>query len=158
MSVDSRGVMWVFAGGFVGSLLRIQLSVVMFAYLIDDFAGVFDTQPNSLTISMLANLSVNVLGAFLCGVLGALYQQQRVSERLWQFAGIGALGAFTTFSAFALDAMISLKLQLYTVLFLYVGGSMGLCVVAAGLGYYAMHEKAVHGKANKTKHNESLNN
>lgn len=131
MTGVAGGVGRVLVGGLLGSLLRIQLALVIYAQ--------FHGHQSALLTSMLASLAVNLLGAFLIGVLGALYQQQRVSERLWQFAGVGLFGAFTTFSAFALDALVSLKLQLYGLLTIYVGGSLLLSVVAAGIGYYASH-------------------
>ena len=129
MTGVASGVGRVLAGGLMGSLLRIQLALVIYAQFSDHQAA--------LLTGMLASLAVNLLGAFLIGGLGALHRQQRVSEKLWQFAGVGLLGAFTTFSAFALDALVSLKLQLYGLFALYVSGSLVLSVVAAGIGYCA---------------------
>lgn len=120
----------VFAGGFIGSALRIWLGVSLFAYLAQTH--------NELAISMLASLSVNVIGAFLLGALWALFQAQRIRASQWQFFGIGILGAFTSFSALTLDALVSIKLQLYGVFAMYIIGTLVTCVIAAWIGFYCV--------------------
>ena len=66
---------------------------------------------NHLTASTLGGIStatviVNVVGAFLMGMLVTTWGMRRGLHPLWDrikiFAGTGFLGAFTTYSAFAL--------------------------------------------------------
>jgi len=72
----------VLAGGLVGSLVRHAVQKAA-----DD--GGFP----------LGTLSVNVVGAFLLGVLTSRVARSRRPELAAAFLGVGALGAFTTFSA-----------------------------------------------------------
>jgi CrcB protein len=72
----------VLAGGLVGSLVRFTVQRVG-----DDGGFPWGT------------LSVNVVGAFLLGVLTSRVARSRRPELAAAFLGVGALGAFTTFSA-----------------------------------------------------------
>ena len=55
----------------------------------------------------LATLTVNVLGSFLMGLLVAYVLMHPARHPLWRpFLGVGILGGFTTFSAFAGDAVV----------------------------------------------------
>lgn len=89
----------VAAGGALGALLRLAVTGV----------GNGSVQPacppNALCTPVLAfpwgTLAVNLLGAFLLGALSA-----RAAGPLWSgFWRTGVLGAFTTTSAFALEAV-----------------------------------------------------
>ena len=54
-----------------------------------------------------ATLAVNVLGCALMGLLVAYVLAHPARHPLWRpFLGIGVLGGFTTFSAFAADAVL----------------------------------------------------
>lgn len=51
-------------------------------------------------------LTVNVVGAFLLGVLVALATERLLVDENWRIAlGIGFLGSFTTFSTFAYESV-----------------------------------------------------
>lgn len=54
-------------------------------------------------------LSVNVLGGFAMGALVAWLSARGGSEATRYLLGVGALGGFTTFSAFSLDAVNMLQ-------------------------------------------------
>lgn len=70
-----------------------------------------------------ATLIVNLLGAFLLGFFAGL----QLTGQIYAFAGIGFMGAFTTFSTFKLDA-IKLKYAKKRIFFYiylavsYIGG------------------------------------
>lgn len=54
-----------------------------------------------------ATLAVNVIGCALMGLLVAFVLAHPARHPLWRpFLGIGVLGGFTTFSAFAADAVL----------------------------------------------------
>ena len=71
-----------------------------------------------------ATLAVNVLGSLLLGLRAS------AAERPYALLGIGLCGAFTTFSAFALDA-VELPRR---ACFAYVVGSVVLCCLACAVG------------------------
>jgi CrcB protein len=75
-------VIWVALGGALGALARASVALVLDPRL------------------WLATLAVNVVGSLAIGFVVA-----RVDQRWWPFVVTGFLGGFTTFSAFALDAV-----------------------------------------------------
>jgi CrcB protein len=91
--VDSiRAVAAVAAGGAVGALGRYAIS---------------EAGADLGIASPWATLVVNVSGCFLMGLLVAAILADPSRHPLWRpLLGIGALGGFTTFSAFAGDAVI----------------------------------------------------
>lgn len=106
------------AGGLVGSAVRSALVLWV-------GEGGFPT----------AILIVNLAGSFLLGYYVAR-RERAVSARFsLQFWGIGALGAFTTFSTFSVDVVRLLDEGHVIVATLYVLASLvgGLVSAAAGL-------------------------
>jgi CrcB protein len=84
-------------------------------------------------------LAVNLIGSFLMGVLLAIVVGMLPRGReLYLLVGVGALGGFTTFSAFSYDAYILLERQLYLQLFLYVAGSVLIALAAFFAGMWMM--------------------
>ena len=76
-------------GGFLGSVLRCPLSLVLL-----DRTGSFPVN----------TLCANVLGAFAIGLIAAaLSRQSGLNPRLILFLKVGVCGGFTTFSTFALE-------------------------------------------------------
>lgn len=78
------GALWVGLGGLVGSLGRVML---------DQFVGPTDWPA--------ATIVVNLVGSGLLGYLVGR-PSRPPSTLLW---GVGALGSFTTFSAFAVESI-----------------------------------------------------
>ena len=76
-------------------------------------------------------LVVNVLGGLAIGVLAARVGPAEENMRL--LLGVGALGGFTTFSAFSLDALRLMHREPAHALF-YVAASLILSLGACGLG------------------------
>jgi fluoride exporter len=84
----------VLGGGVVGSAAR---------------AGVGLWLPDSKGTFPVGVLVVNLLGSFLLGLYLAR-REAAITARWWlQFWAIGALGSFTTFSAFSLDMVYLLE-------------------------------------------------
>lgn len=86
---DPRVVLAVAAGGALGALARQAATALS------------PRDPGSFGWTVLA---VNVTGCALLGMLVGYLADRRRSHRLLRpFLGVGVLGGFTTFSAFALD-------------------------------------------------------
>ena len=81
-------------------------------------------------------LAVNVVGAFLMGVLVVLLAQ-RDAMRLAPFLMTGILGGFTTFSAFSLDTIAIVERGQMALAVFYVMASVLLSLGAIVLGMSA---------------------
>ena len=82
--------------------------------------------------------AVNVLGCLIAGVLfGLLARNPGTGPVDWRLLGItGFCGGFTTFSAFALENLNLLREGQTGLALLYMGGSLGLGLLAAALGFW----------------------
>lgn len=76
----------------------------------------------------LGTLAVNVSGSFLLGLLTG------VAGPAFTVLGVGALGAFTTFSGFASDVMGPVADRRFAFAGLYLVSSCGLGLAAAAAG------------------------
>lgn len=80
-------------------------------------------------------LAVNVLG---CALIGLFYPLSLNASLLTpytrSFVAIGLLGAFTTYSTFALEAWVLFREGSYHMGALYVVVTLAACLVATGLG------------------------
>ena len=83
----------VFIGGGIGSALRYGVGRVSFAIVGPNFPA--------------GTLAVNVIGCFLMGALAGWlsFRDDGIDQSTKLFLTTGVLGGFTTFSAFALDAV-----------------------------------------------------
>ncbi|MEX0941617.1 MAG: fluoride efflux transporter CrcB [Pseudomonadales bacterium] len=82
-------------------------------------------------------LIVNIAGSFLIGVLFVLFtERSMVSPVLRSASTIGFLGAFTTFSAFSLQSLALMEEGRLAAAFMYVVGSVIICILAAGGGMF----------------------
>lgn len=87
-----RSLLFVGAGGAVGSMARYGISYVMGRYI----TGVFP----------FATFSINVLGSFIIGILSGLgmrYDWLQGQNTGWLLMATGFCGGFTTFSTFAYE-------------------------------------------------------
>jgi CrcB protein len=117
-------VIAVVVGAGIGGGLRYAVGYVMIARLGDAFPW--------------QTLLINVLGAFLLGVLMALSTHGGpVSMPMRLFLGVGVLGGFTTFSAFSYEIVALLERGRLDLGALYLIGSAVLGVGAAALGLLA---------------------
>ncbi len=76
----------------------------------------------------LGTLVVNVTGSFMLGLLW------EVAPPTLTVLGVGALGAFTTFSSFARDTVALAQQRHVALAALYVAASCGLGISAAAIG------------------------
>lgn len=83
-----------------------------------------------------ATFTVNVVGGLLMGLLvGLLALKVSEAGQQWRLLlGVGVLGGFTTFSAFALDAVTMLQRKNYGELFVYLSASVVFSILALMMG------------------------
>lgn len=82
-------------------------------------------------------LTVNVVGSFIMGLAFVLFtiKYPQVSGSVRSFVLVGLLGAFTTFSSFALESLTLLQQDQPLAALLYMFGSVVLCLIVVSLGY-----------------------
>jgi CrcB protein len=108
--VNGRAIGAVAAGGVVGALGRFAV------------VAATDAAP-------WATFTVNAVGCLLIGAVAALVRPDGVARL---FLGTGVLGGFTTFSAYALDAL-GLAARPLTAL-LHVAGTLAVALAAVRVG------------------------
>lgn len=82
-------------------------------------------------------MTVNVLGSLLLGILFVLVVERLDSHaEMKSLIMVGFLGAFTTFSTFALESWHLLAGRQVMEALVYMGASVFVCVLAAGAGIY----------------------
>jgi fluoride exporter len=85
-----------------------------------------------------ATFLVNVLGAFLLGIVVVLSLDRLPPSRyLRPFVATGIMGAFTTFSTFAVEAVLLVDHDRAALAAAYVGATLAVGLTAAWLGIVA---------------------
>ena len=84
-------IVYLLAGGALGSLLRYGISGLTHKYI----SGLFTW----------GTLMVNATGALISGFLWGLVEQKGISPNMRMFIFVGLLGGYTTFSTYALESM-----------------------------------------------------
>ncbi len=112
--------LYVMAGGALGTLLRYGVT----GWVQQGTAGLFPW----------GTMTVNVLGSLLLGFAVVWLEAAAVSADVRQFATIGLLGAFTTFSTFSYEAVALLRGGDRWGAAGYVGGSLAAGLVGVLLG------------------------
>lgn len=114
----------VAAGGALGATAR-YLTVAALRHVVPGFP--------------LGTLAVNVLGSLAMGLLAVAMVERFPASwgRYAPFVMAGFLGAFTTFSAFSLDALVLIERGRIWAATLYIGGSVALSVGALAVGLWA---------------------
>ena len=112
-------------GGAIGAIARFQLS----QSFIKSFSGDF-----------IYNILVaNIVGCFLMGVCYEFMNLKMNVGVEWRaFFMVGVLGAFTTFSSFALDVFILLERGSYLNASMYILSSVVFSIVGLFVGIYIM--------------------
>ncbi len=82
-------------------------------------------------------LFVNVAGSLVMGLAAAFLLERSGGDRVYLFLMTGVLGGFTTFSAFSLDALYLIERGRAALAVLYIGGSVGLSLLALVIGLWA---------------------
>ncbi len=119
MSSTLKALLWVGAGGAIGSCIR-----YLFFVFIKDNSFPYTT------------LLVNILGSLLIGLLfGINIKNEFFSKELNLFLMTGLCGGFTTFSAFSLENMSLLQEGKIGTCLFYVTLSVVAGIFAAWLGY-----------------------
>lgn len=122
--MNMLSLMYVAFGGAVGAMAR---------YLMTEAVAKLNA-----TSFPFGTLSVNVLGGFLMGLWVAVFALwlDGKPKDLHLLVAIGALGGFTTFSAFSMDLFLLLERGLLTQAMLYIVGSVVLSVTALLAGMW----------------------
>jgi len=111
---------WLALGlaGALGAMARFGLNYGMMQWFGREFPwGIF---------------SINILGSFLIGFLGVfLLSKLHWDEPLRIVVLTGFLGAFTTFSAFSIDALALLERGTWLIAMFYIVGSVTFALLAA---------------------------
>ena len=112
-------------GGAIGAIARFQLS----QSFIKSFSGDF-----------IYNILVaNIVGCFLMGVCYEFMNLKMNVGVEWRaFFMVGVLGAFTTFSSFALDVFILVDRGSYLNASMYILSSVVFSIVGLFMGIYIM--------------------
>lgn len=104
------------AGGAIGSMLRYLMSLISL---------------DETVIFPVKTLAVNVLGAFLIGIIAALaLKNADFDPKLTLLLKTGLCGGFTTFSTFALELYDLMSGGHWAMALGYVALSVILCIVA----------------------------
>lgn len=115
------------SGGFIGSLARYSVGGLVHRQL-------------PLAIFPYGTLLVNLLGCLLIGLLAGMAESRQVfGPQFRQFALIGVLGGFTTFSTFGYETVAMLRDADY----LRAGANVGISVVGGLLLVWLGYQFAV---------------
>lgn len=113
------------AGGALGAMARHGVSRMAIHFMGPNFPW--------------GTLTVNAVGSFLMGVVIVwLARHEPQAAAMRAFLTVGILGAFTTFSTFALDAVTLAKDRSLTIAGVYVAASVALSIAGLAAGLYAM--------------------
>jgi fluoride exporter len=115
-------MLWVAAGGALGSVARYGMNLVAPRFLGQDFPW--------------ATLIVNILGCFVMGYFTALLREKMPDhENMRLFITTGLLGGFTTFSAFSLDFFGLLQRGQLPLAIGYAVASVVFSIIAVMVGF-----------------------
>lgn len=84
-------------------------------------------------------LAVNLTGSFLLGLLLPLLDMQAPLTAVHGFLTVGCIGAFTTFSTFAYEAVMLIEEGQRLRAALYIAASLGLGLLSLAAGLWLGH-------------------
>lgn len=116
----ARGMTWVYVGlaGAAGALTRYGIGLAV--------------GPRAFPF---ATLGINVTGSFLLGYVLTIGALGRLNPQSTTAVAVGFLGAYTTYSTFSWEMFTLGRTDRLASAALYLGLSVVLGVLAAGLGY-----------------------
>ena len=118
-------VLWIAAGGAIGSSVRHMLNILIGRTMGDAFPW--------------HTFIINVSGSFAMGLLVTLMALRwNVSNEMRAFLTTGVLGGYTTFSAFSLDFAELVERKAYMFAGAYAVGSVILSLLAVFAGMALM--------------------
>lgn len=109
-------------GGFIGASLRYIMGFIV----IKD-----STFP-------LMTMLINIIGAFLIGIIAAIASKYNLDSRWVLFLKTGICGGFTTFSTFSLESMNLISDGKLVIAMMYIFLSIILCLLFVWLGNLAV--------------------
>lgn len=114
-----RNCLWIAAGGASGAVLR-YLVFVVFQHIGWN--------------TVMATMSVNIVGSFLLGLSFGLIPE--TNSKMQAFLMIGFMGAFTTFSTFSGDFVKLMESRSFLLASTYAMSSVVLGILAFLVGIY----------------------
>lgn len=112
---------YIAIGGAVGAVLRYLVCGIISNYTRPDFPW--------------GTMVVNVTGAFLIGIIWHIFEKSSLTPEMRMLYMTGVLGAFTTFSTFALETLNLFRDgEMKPALFNIVGSNL-LAILAVYLGF-----------------------
>lgn len=107
--------------GAIGACVRYYISTLLWTKSIKSFP--------------VATFFVNMTGSFLLGYLFTAHHEGVITDLIWQYTGVGFLGAFTTFSTFSYEWISLIREKKYRFAIIYILLSLVIGIGAAYLGY-----------------------